>query len=783
MSQQLYKLPPDMNQDIRKHEEDVQRYLCKDLAADIFKTRRVPRGIYEQRRDETYMTRIRIAGGAFTPEQARLLAALASEYGNGILHVTTRQDIQLHDINIADTSEIMRRLKTVGLATRGGGGNTVRNVTASPCAGVCPQEPFDVTAFACAVTEYLLSLEGSYHLPRKYKIAFSGCSRDVALATVHDLGFMATTRNGQPGFAVYGGGGMGAGSRIADRLIDFLPAEKAVKAAEAMRRLFDRLGDRENRARARLRHAVRKIGAEPFRQLFLDELERVQHDDTVPSLTELVRQLEIHTVNDSAARCGTVETVHGLETLAQRQKDRVSVALRLVLGDIGWQDLLKLADIAETFSNECLLYATQGQNLLIRSVATARLQDLQTVLATLETNVLDPGYSGRIVSCTGAATCKLGLCLSRNAAMAAAEALDNAGLPPELAQELDIRISGCPNSCGQHPIAGIGLFGAAKRENQCLVPGYRILLGGQTGQDCTRFGTPIGFVPARAVGRFLAELVREFAAKRVSAETFAQYVDRLGTDVFAELVNKHAAIPSYTQGPEFYQDLGASHDFSLAGRQPGECGAGIIALIEDEVQAASQVVKKLANGVREIDAAAAVQAVVRPLLISQGVDTADTVVLFRQFEKLFIHTNLIAAKHRYLLAWAQQNLENPEPFDSQHVSQLRDLFDEVSQLHATMDAKLQFHPVAKQAGQVAAACENKQTAFLDLKGVPCPINFVKAKLAMEDVAPGGNLTLILDEGEPTRKVPASFNADGFILDEITDLGTGHYRIVVSKPKA
>ncbi|NQT20168.1 MAG: nitrite/sulfite reductase, partial [Planctomycetes bacterium] len=272
-----YKLPVDLADDIAGFEGDVKRFLSGELVSSLFKAKRVPRGIYEQRRDGAYMIRVRVPGGVLTAAQARTLAELGRQFSHGALHVTTRQDIQLHDVSIANVPTIMRGLLAEGLTCKGGGGNTVRNVVVCPYAGICPCERFDVTPYALAVTEYLITLTGSYNLPRKYKIAFSGCSADCALAEVNDLGFIANGSEGRPGFAVYAGGGMGAESRIGDRLA-WLPAEETIRVAEAIRRLFDRLGDRRNRRRARLRFAVAKTGVAAFRGMFHQKLSAVAID-------------------------------------------------------------------------------------------------------------------------------------------------------------------------------------------------------------------------------------------------------------------------------------------------------------------------------------------------------------------------------------------------------------------------------------------------------------------------------------------------------------------------
>ena len=367
MTSATCRLPAELAQDIEQHAHDVDRFLKGELSASILKSRRVPRGIYEQRQNGTYMVRVRVPGGALDLAQARGLAGVASRYGGGTLHVTTRQDIQIHDVLIEQTPAIMRELLPAGLTSKGGGGNTVRNVTACPYAGFCPAERFDVTPCVVAVTQHLIGLPGSYNLPRKYKIAFSGCGADCALARVNDLGFIAQVRDGVPGFGVYAGGGMGAESRVADRMEAWVPAAQVVRIAEAVRQLFDRLGDRRNRRRARLRFAVERVGADEFRGMLREAVAAVTADG-VPA-SEYATEIAANPVAPSGDYRGLLTEMAGVEVLRQRQAGYVAVPLRLPMGQISWQALAALADIAERFSADQLLRATQDQNLLLPFVA------------------------------------------------------------------------------------------------------------------------------------------------------------------------------------------------------------------------------------------------------------------------------------------------------------------------------------------------------------------------------------------------------------------------------
>lgn len=534
MNKPFYELPADLGEDIDRHELDVQRYLDGDLSPAIFKARRVPRGVYEQRQEGTYMVRVRVAAGALTADQTGLLAETSRTYGNGVLHLTTRQDVQLHDVDIRDTAAVMRRLHDVGLSSKGGGGNTVRNVMACPYAHICEQELFDVTPYAHAVTEYLIKLPGSYTLPRKYKIAFSGCAADCGLCGVADLGFVATARNGQPGFRLLSGGGMGARSRAGELLHEFLPGSQVIQAAEAIRRLFDRMGDRKKRAKARLRFVVERIGMAAFSDLFVRELAEVRAEGIPEAGVTTV--INGGSSPDTPPREPTFEMVDGIRILRQKQTGLIAVPVFPALGNISAADFAQLGRLAAEFSNECGFRVTRNQNAVLRSVPEEKLSDLTRELRKLSSDIFTPTPLHAFTACTGSSMCRLGLCLSTNLSTACADALAAADLPPELFSSMDIRISGCPNSCGQHPIAPVGLFGTATRVDGRLVPSYQVVVGGRCRGEDTRLGVPVGRLPARAVPEFILDFVREFAKVHAEGETFAGYIDRVGAESVTRLI-------------------------------------------------------------------------------------------------------------------------------------------------------------------------------------------------------------------------------------------------------
>ncbi|MFA5043908.1 MAG: sulfurtransferase TusA family protein [Kiritimatiellia bacterium] len=776
-----YRLPSDLDGDIEAYAGEVQRFLAKQLPPAVFKAKRVPRGIYEQRRDGTYMLRVRVAGGALSAAQTQALAEISRDFSNGSLHVTTRQDVQFHDVAIADTPQIMRRLKDVGLTSKGGGGNTVRNVAACPYAGICPAEAFDVTPFAHAVTEHLIALAGSYNLPRKYKIAFSGCAGDCALARVADLGFIAAVKDGQPGFTLYAGGGMGTHSRLADRMEEWMPGSDAVIAAEAGRRLFDRLGDRADRRHARLRFVLEKIGADAFRAELRKQIVATRQDGVplcdVPA--------PAWCAPDNAPSPPPLQAADNLRFIRQKQAGFVAVPLHLPLGFLPWRDFGAIGELAGQYSSQQEVRTTRSQNLLLRFVRPERLPELAKALRRLETDVVSPSPLECFVACAGASTCRLGLCLARGAARAGAEALGRtSGLNGVLA-EFDIHISGCPNACGHHPMAGIGFFGVAQRHHERLAPSYRVVMGARDDAHAVRLAEEVGTVPARALPGFLVDLARDFKENRTAREPFIQYFERQGLNHFQDLTRRHAQAPEYAADPLFYRDWGQEQDFSLAGRGAGECGAGVFEVIRGDIAAAKKALDRADKTGEQDPLFDALLATVRALLITRGVDTQAPDAVIRSFETHFVETGLVSAGYRGLLARARGSIEGWHAALEGRAPEIKALLERIETLFDSLDGALVFHPPETDPAAAAQSPNDPPPAAagavrLDLSGVACPMNFVKAKLKLETMTAGEVLRVVLDDGEPVRNVPASFKNEGQAVLATERLADGHWQVDIRK---
>lgn len=692
----VLNLPESSQEDLARLEDAVAQINAGQLSPAAFRSLRVPQGVYEERRDGNFMLRVRLAAGCVLPEQMRTLAQVARTYGSETLHMTTRQDIQVHGVPLAGIHPALVELAAAGLSTKGGGGNTVRNIGVCAEAGVCPMEAFDVRPWVVALTERLLADPLSLPLPRKYKIAFSGCSQDCAAATVHDLGFVARERDGRPGFAVYAGGGMGSKSRVADLLEEFVPAEEAALVAEAVKRVFDRRGNRRNRHRARLRFLVEQLGVEEFQRLYRDETQALRAAGLPPlstrDLPRSARKITSGAENGGAAAPSDQPVApdgwRTHNTSAQLQAGHVVVHLPLALGDISAGALAGLARVVEEYTDG-LARATQWQNLALHWVRDKDLPKVHVELETLGLAEPLPPALRHTVSCTGAATCRLGMCLSRGLTTAFVSQVDSSGLDMAALGDLNIHVSGCPNSCSRHPIGQIGLQGGARRIEGRLAPYYTVQLGGWVREGETRLAEGREAVPARAIPAFLTDLL---AAYRDSgnAPDFAGFLADGGRTRAAELARRHGTVPRFEEDPSFYYDWGAEIPFSLAGRGPGECGAGVFDLIDLDLAAA----REAASEGRHV---AATVLAARSLLVTQGEEARTDADALELFARAFIEPGLVDAGFSSLIARARRAVSAADPETASAAEngrsvteQVAALIETVQGLYDSMDDSLRF---------------------------------------------------------------------------------------------
>ena len=724
----ILQIPKSVEEDTLGYRSQVKRFLQGEMSPVAFRAYRVPMGIYEQRTADTYMVRIRIGAGLVLPFQLERVAQLSKTYGNGIVHVTTRQDIQIHQVCIEDTPDVLEGLLEVSLSSRGGGGNTVRNVVACPRSGVCPEEEFNVAPYAIATAEYLLQDRSSFNLPRKYKIAFSGCSADCAFASVADLGFFAHKKNNVRGFSVYVAGGLGSNPTIAVKIEDFIETSEIFEVAEAIKRLFDKHGDRANKHKARLRYVLARLGVEEFVRLYEKERATLKTDGLPYELPEIRDSILGGTKSDESDETHIVQ-------------------LRLKNGDIPVDDLQKAGEIATKYGRG-VVRTTQLQDLLITGVAAEDLDKVNNELKKLSIDVFGNG-APKIVACAGASTCKLGLCLSRGLADAITKELRQSDIRANCS-ETTIRISGCPNSCGHHYIGGIGFQGKARRVNGRLMPFYDVFVNAQTVEGRAHLAEKIGTIPAKRIPGVLRQ-------------SFSK--DNVNKEYFRTLVAEHSHINTESLTEDDYYDYGSNEPFSLAGRGPGECGAGVTDIIKVDIEEAKEAIKTIPVNSKSIYKA--IVAATRALLVIFGLEPKKDREIFAAFSKHLIEPGWVKSQTQQFLDDAVDWRTGEKKSLNDLLPHVQDLTRRVEELFLSLDANLKFKTELVEQNIVGEQAEEKRN-LVDLRGVPCPLNFVKAKLELEKIEVGEVLDVLLDEGESVRNVPASFTEQGHDVVDIKD---------------
>lgn len=549
--------------------------------------------------DAPGMMRIKIPWGGFTAEQLDLLADLGEEYSDGILHITTRQDVQLHYVDIEDTPDLMRRLAAVGITTREACGNSVRNVTGCPMAGVCPCEAFDTTPYAEATWRFLLGHRDVQDFGRKFKIAFSGCADGACgLVSMHDMGFIARTREVdgriERGFEVQVGGGLGAVPHVAKVLDPFVLEHEILPLTQAVARVYARLGEKTNRNKARIKFLVAKLGIDELRRLVLEEraaLERDERwDEWVPTARRFQETPLAKPADDSPRDLGDdFDRWCERNVKAQRQAGFVAVTLALPLGDLTSRQARRLADIARRFLRDTMR-TTVEQNIVLRWVHASDLPALYEALAAIGLARSGAESITDIVTCPGADTCKLGISASRGLGGELLEELTARGLQHDAdVQNLRIKISGCFNSCGQHHVADIGFFGSSRTVGNYRVPHFQLILGGQWAENGRHFGQAMGAVPSKRVPEAIHRLLDLYRREKSGGESFRSVVERVGRKEIKALLDDLTRIPDHAAEPDLYVDWGDARSYSIGDIGIGECAGEVVSLTEFGIAAAESL--------------------------------------------------------------------------------------------------------------------------------------------------------------------------------------------------
>ena len=543
--------------------------------------------------DAPGMMRIKIPMGRLSIKQLEVHAELAEEYSDTILHITTRQDIQLHYIHIEDTPDMMRRLAAVGITTREACGNSVRNVTACEYSGVCSTESFDVTPYADACMKYFLGHPDVQDFGRKFKIAFSGChDNPCGLVTFHDLGAVAKVVDGQRGFKVVVGGGLGAVPVEAKVLAEFCPAEELLPLSQAVARVFARLGEKQSRARARIKFLVDKLGLDEFKRLVQVEREGLRVDERwTENLTDL------HRLDEKPIRpAGALPTEGPAAFLKwakynlkpQVQEGYYTAVIKLPLGDFTSRQARLIADLARDYTGDGIR-CTVEQNLAMRWLSGTDAIAFWERLSAIGFAEAGAGTISDMTSCPGTDTCKLGISSSRGltAELKKRLTLVEDTLDTQV-RELRIKSSGCFNSCGQHHVADIGFTGISRAAGGRKVPHFNVVLGGQWTENAKQYGMVVGAVPSKNIPKTVQVITDHYVANREAGESFQAFIERVGKKDFRGILKPLQVVPSYEEDNSFYSDWGDPREYTIGDIGIGECAGEIVPFVEFGLQAAEQ---------------------------------------------------------------------------------------------------------------------------------------------------------------------------------------------------
>ena len=582
------EIDPAALRDIEKFEVMLGQYLAGDLDEDRFRIFRLNNGIYGQRQGgHNQMVRVKVPYGSLLPDQIEMMAYIADEYSRGWGHITTRQNIQFHFVQLERIPDVMRDLASVGLTTREACGDTVRNVQGCHLAGACPFEVFDISPWAEAVYRHFVRSPIAQRLPRKFKFNFSGCATDCGQAMFNDVGMIAVSRprpDGtlEQGFRIFVAGGLGANPHPAQALEEFTSKEDLLATCEAILRTFDHYGNRDNKLRARMKWLVDTMGLEELKARIFKERKLLLASATWPGgVPDLVKELGdapagVSTAVDPTPVGSPVRFMRLTERDARSRWEEANVVRGAAKGTVSAYAWARLGDVTSaqfraiaSIQREMQLEVrvTNRQNFVFRGLKEVQVPVLYDRF--VEIGMAEPGaeLARDVVSCPGADTCNLAVTQSRGLADEIGKALEEAGLAD--IGGVKVNISGCTNSCGQHHTSDIGFFGMERRAHGKPAPGYQMLLGGHVGQTEIEFGQKALKLPAKSAGEATVRVVGRFAAERSAGEAFPQWLARVGgAKVVAEGLADLNEFPTPEERPDFYVD------FDETGPYVAEVGAG-----------------------------------------------------------------------------------------------------------------------------------------------------------------------------------------------------------------
>ncbi len=811
----MYRIPSTLNGDLDYTQSLIDQFKAGEIQAGQLKSNRVPMGIYEQRKNQHYMLRLRCAGGLVTPEQLAKIAFVGHQLSTSHLHVTTRQEIQIHNVNIEDAIPALKKLEKVGISSAGGGGNTVRNMMVDDRSGLTADEEFDVYPYVEELTSRLIAEKDSFTMPRKYKVAIDTSEATANYSYIADLGLQARIKDGQRGFRVLIAGSAASNAHTGWEVFDFLPEKDLYRAAKALKNWFHKYGNRRNRHKARMRYVFYKYGTEEAKRLYLEEFEKLKKDGSIdfeaPALP-----LEHHKPNFPALKAPTdFETwkrryAHK-QTNAEGLKENLWYAyIPLRHGNNSTDFFAEVAEYLGNYGNDVIRF-TKKEQIQVRNIPEEYLTNIYAFFKKLGVYQIDyPVVVTNLTCCTGADTCRLGICLPKGAIDGIAKQLLNSNLNLDAIPDFELRMNGCTNICALATWGDLGFSGRVGRVGDDPYPAYTIWLPvkGKHEIDLQQ-----GYIAAKKIPAFVEDYLRDVIAEQANYADYYDYVAKRGVNIVKDLIAKYKEVAPYSEEPDTFFDFGDDEKFSLIKYGKAECSAGLFDIIEidqDTIREKRKEVEQLLSDGKQNTGKIEkllhdiVFSENRMLLVTRGLDPRTDEDVYNGFEKEFIAAGIIPQKFKVLTDKARNNesLIEQKPL----IDELADLLND---LYQNMDDSLQFKlpaektPVEQVAeektaeekapaeqvseekapAEKASAAEETETIVPDVKkdfrGVMCPMNFVKTKIALTPMQSGQILEILLDDGAPIENVPGSVKNEGHTILS-TEKVENYWKVLIKK---
>ena len=838
----MYRIPSTLNGDLDYTQSLIDQFKAGEIQAGQLKSNRVPMGIYEQRKNQHYMLRLRCAGGLVTPEQLAKIAFVGHQLSTSHLHVTTRQEIQIHNVDIEDAIPALKKLEKVGISSAGGGGNTVRNMMVDDRSGLTADEEFDVYPYVEELTSRLIAEKDSFTMPRKYKVAIDTSVATANYSYIADLGLQARIKDGQRGFRVLIAGSAASNAHTGWEVFDFLPEKDLYRAAKALKNWFHKYGNRRNRHKARMRYVFYKYGTEEAKRLYLEEFEELKKDGSIdfeaPALP-----LEHHKPNFPPLKAPTdFETwkrryAHK-QTNAEGLKENLWYAyIPLRHGNNSTDFFAEVAEYLGNYGNDVIRF-TKKEQIQVRNIPEEYLTNIYAFFKKLGVYQIDyPVVVTNLTCCTGADTCRLGICLPKGAIDGITKQLLNSNLNLDAIPDFELRMNGCTNICALATWGDLGFSGRVGRVGDAPYPAYTIWLPvkGKHEIDLQQ-----GYIAAKKIPAFVEDYLRDVIAEQANYADYYDYVAKRGVNIVKDLIAKYKEVAPYSEEPDTFFDFGDDEKFSLIKYGKAECSAGLFDIIEidqDTIREKRKEVELLmgnipqgvpadlqSDGKQETSKIEKLLHDIvfsenRMLLVTRGLDPRTDEDVYNGFEKEFIAAGIIPQKFKVLTDKARNNesLIEQKPL----IDELADLLND---LYQNMDDSLQFKLPAvqsptdftdntdskgKSAGQKNRSekeeksvssvksvgqkntNENEQKTSAgepeaispdvkkDFRGVMCPMNFVKTKIALTPMQSGQILEILLDDGAPIENVPGSVKNEGHTILS-TEKVENYWKVLIKK---